>query len=345
MTAQISRLTRAYRAAARSTPFSGVVALEDTRTGAWLFTRTAGWANRAERIPNRLNTRFASASGSKLFTAVAALQLVEEGLLRLDSPAADIIEGFPFGRAATLRHLLTHTSGLPDYFDETGEQDGDYASLWADRPVYRMDSARDFLPMFYARPVLFNPGERFSYNNAGFLLLELIIERASGEAFRQRVQRRVFDTAGMSGAGYFYADRLPGHTALGYLTGEMDARTNLFALPYIGGGDGGAYASAQDWSQFWKALLNGRLLGPDLLAQMLSPQAPAEALPGRPGRQYGLGVWLNLAPLRPAARAVGSDPGVEMVSACLNADGLQLSVLSNQSDGAGAMFWALLEAL
>jgi len=344
MQINLARLVRAYRALARREPFSGVVALADLSSGEVLFSRAAGWASRAERIPNRLATRFASASGSKLFTAVAALQLVEEGALGLDQPAASLLEDFPFGARVTVRHLLNHSSGLPDYFDED-EPGADYADLWNERPVYRMRSARDFLPMFYGKPALFAPGERFSYNNAGFLLLELIVERASGEPFRERVRRKVFEPAGMNGAGYFSADQLPAHTALGYLSAGPDAPTNLFSIPSIGGGDGGAYASAPDWTHFWSALLGGRLLGPDLCAQMLAPQAPGEVAPGRPGRQYGLGVWLNVAPLRPALRAVGSDPGVEMVSACLPADGLCLHVLSNQSDGAGALFWGLLEAL
>jgi CubicO group peptidase (beta-lactamase class C family) len=269
---------------------------------------------------------------------------VEEGRLALDTPAADLLPDFPFGPHITLTHLLTHTSGIPDYFDEEEEVEIDaYALLWEQLPVYAMQSARDFLPLFYSKTLKFLPGERFSYSNSAFLLLELIIERVGGLPFREAVCKAVFEPAGMVDSGYFYTDRLPGRTALGYIPlQDGGARTNVFAVPFIGGGDGGAYVTAPDWSRFWSALTGGKLLGAELLAKMLTPQVASHPLPGR---HYGLGVWLLDSPLPRAAMAVGSDPGADMVSLCFLSRPLHLTILSNESDGAGQMYKALFEVL
>jgi CubicO group peptidase (beta-lactamase class C family) len=336
----LSKLDSTYTQTALRSHFSGVVYLSAAGQDQALFARASRWANRADRLRNRINTRFAAASGSKLFTAVAALQLVEASKLTLDTPVADIIERFPFDPHITLYHLLTHTSGLPDYFDEEEEVEIDaYALLWEQRPVYAMQSARDFFPLFYTKTPKSLSGERFAYNNAGFLLLEAIIERAGGVPFREAIRRHVLEPAGMSDSGYFYTDRLPSQTALGYIPQPDGSwRTNIFAVPFIGGGDGGAYVTAPDWSRFWNALLSGKLLGTEMLTEMLRPQIPTGA---RPGRHYGLGVWLLDAPLQRAARAGGSDPGVDMVSDCFLDTGLTLTVLSNESDGALEMYKAL----
>ncbi len=344
MTLDLTKFETVYRDTARRANFTGVVSLSESGNGLPLFARASRWANRADRLRNRCDTRFATASACKVFTAVAALQLVESGKLSLDTPVTELIEGFPFGPHVTLHHLLTHTSGLPDYFDEDEEVEIDaYALLWEHRPVYAMQSARDFLPLFYTKSPKSLPGDRFAYNNAAFLLLELIVERAAGTPFRETVRRQILEPAGMNASGYFYTDRLPGHTALGYIQlPDSGWRTNIFAVPFIGGGDGGAYVTAPDWGLFWSALLGGKLLGADILAEMLRPQV---ATIPRPGRHYGLGVWLLTAPLQRAARAVGSDPGVDVVSDCFLDSGLVLTILSNESDGAAEMHKALYTVL
>lgn len=326
------------------THFSGVLAVTQPGEDSPIFARAAGWADRSNRRRNRLDTRFPTASGCKLFTAVTFLRLVEEGRLALDIPVANYLPDFPFGPHITPYHLLTHTSGLPDYFDEDEAVDMDaYALLWTQRPVYTMYSACDFLPLFYTKTPKTLPGERFNYNNAGFLLLELLIERGAGVPFHEAVRRCVFEPAGMVDSGYFFADRLPARCALGYIPLEGGGwRSNIFAVPFIGGGDGGAYVTAWDWHHFWVALLNGKLLEAKIQAEMLRPQVATSPLPGR---HYGLGVWLNTSPLPRAALALGGDPGVDMVSSCYLDRSLVLTVLSNVSDGAAAMFKAIKDKI
>ncbi len=318
--------------------FSGVVYLGDLNSGDVLFARSRGYALRSEHIRNRIETRFQTASGSKIFTAVAILQLVQQGLLRLNTPVQEILgEDFPFGSEISVRHLLTHTSGIPDYFEEEqADNIMDYARLWQKIPLYSLESDRDFLPLFLRKPVNFAAGERFLYCNAGFLLLGMIVAKVSGMTFREYVTQRVLQPAGLIAAGYFYADRLPGGSALGFVPMRDGGwRSNIFMIPYIGGGDGGAYMSAPEWGKFWAALMGGHLLGVDLQAEMLKPQTGAGE---GPDRHYGLGVWINDTGGVRVYGVVGQDPGVEMMSVCSPERALHLSVLSNQDEGARVMY-------
>lgn len=181
--------------------FSGVVYVKDREQV--LLKKAYGYADRAEKRLNTYNTRFGTASGSKLFTAVAVCQLVEKGQLEFDTPLADCLAiEFPyFDKDVTIHHLLTHTSGLPDYFDE--EVMEDYEDLWTDVPVYKIETLKDFLPLFQKKPMNGGPGERFHYNNAAYILLGLIIEQQTGEAYTDYVQSEILSAAGCMTPGIF----------------------------------------------------------------------------------------------------------------------------------------------
>ena len=219
-------------------PFSGVVYL--TRGDKVLFESAQGLAIKSESIPNRISTRFQTASGCKVFTAAAICQLVDRGELEFDallSECTDLV--FPrFAPDISIYHLLTHTSGITSYFEE--DVDPDYEALWADTPVYRVKGPRDFLPMFQHKPMKFQPGERFDYNDGGYILLGLVIESVTDMDFAAYIRERVFEPAGMDDSGYFASDRLPERTAYAYIkTGAGTWRTNVFAVPIVGGPDGG----------------------------------------------------------------------------------------------------------
>src|SRR5215207_10005617 len=136
--------------------FSGVVLIR--RGESTLFSGAYGWASRRWSAPVTLATRFDTASITKLFTAVAALQLVEQGRLGLDTPIVDVVEltGSTISPAVTVRHLLTHTSGIADDADE--EAGEDFESLWSDKPCYSVIETRDWLPQFMHKPAVFPPG-------------------------------------------------------------------------------------------------------------------------------------------------------------------------------------------
>lgn len=323
-------------------PLSGVVLVR--AHGETIFEQSYGYANRAEQIPNTINTRFGVASGSKLFTGVAICQLVEQGKLSFETRLKDCLDvEFPhFDPAVTVHHLLTHSAGIPDYFDEEElDAQGDYGALWIERPMYTMRTGRDFLPMFQVEPMKFSPGERFSYSNAGFILLAMIIEQQSGQPFTDYIQEHIFARAGMADCGYFALDQLPARTAYGYIeSGEGTWRTNVYSIPIVGGGDGGAFVTAPDMGRFWDALLGHRLLSPAITQTMLQPRVSADDPPG--DTYYGYGIWLNkTGDTVTDYYGVGADPGVAFVSRYNVRRDLQVTIIGNTEEAV----WPLSRAI
>ncbi|TVR97203.1 MAG: class A beta-lactamase-related serine hydrolase [Trueperaceae bacterium] len=271
-------------------PFSGVIDVRER--GETVFAEAFGMAQRAERIPNTLGTRFAIASGTKTLTSVAVLQLVDAGRVGLDTRLVDCVD-VPLPNVApevTLHHLLSHGAGIPDYFDEAVMDD--YEALWRERPMYGMRAPSDFLPLFVHQPMKAAPGTTWAYNNAGYVLLGLVVEHVTGTPFTQFVQRHVFDACGMASSGFFAMDRLPGGTAYGYApAGDGAWRTNVYSVPIVGGPDGGAYTTAHDLVRLWDALLGGRLLREPTLQHMLTPHWRTD--PNDDEGQYGCGIWIT----------------------------------------------------
>ena len=323
---------------AKESGFSGVVFVQ--QSNAVLCIRAFAYANRAEQIENTADTRFQMASGSKTFTAVAVCQLVERGCFGFETPLRDCLDiEFPyFDPNITIHHLLTHTSGIPDYFDE--ELMDDFEALWLERPCYSMRGPKDFLPMFQSEPMKFPPRERFSYSNAGFIVLGLLVEQHSGMRFADYVGTNVLIRAEMADSGYHAADRLPGRTALSYIVEEDSWRSNIYAVPIIGQPDGGAYTTAPDMARFWDALAEGRLLEPTLVERMLTAHASAKT---KDNLYYGYGVWIKKqGDTLERFYALGRDPGVTFISAVFPEKDLLATVIGN-SDDAGWAVWRTLE--
>jgi CubicO group peptidase (beta-lactamase class C family) len=318
----------AVDAAAARSGFTGVVSVHagDQR----VFERCYGFAHRALAVPNTADTRFALASGSKTFTALAVLRLVEQGRLRLTDPVRPILgDDLPLiDDAVTIEHLLTHTSGIGDYLDEEADWEPDDYVLTV--PVHELAETAGFLPMLAGRPQKFTPGERFGYCNQGFMVLALVIERVSGRGFHEFVETEVFAPAGLAHTGFPRSDDLPGDAALGYLDAEGN-RTNVLHLPVRGNGDGGAYSTVGDLHRFWRALLAGHIVGEESVAELVRPRndVPEE------GMRYAAGLWLHAT--GPQLIMGGYDAGVAARSIHEPASATTATMLSNSSRGAGAV--------
>jgi CubicO group peptidase (beta-lactamase class C family) len=179
------------------------------------------------------------------------------------------------------------------------------------------------------------PGERFAYNNGGYIVLAVLIDRLSGIGFHGWVEREVCSRAGLSRTGYLRSDDLPGDAALGYLFDDGN-RTNLLHLPVRGNGDGGIYSTVDDLHRFWCALVAGTIVRPGLVRSMITPRNLSNE-----GLRYGLGCWLH--PTGPAILAEGYDAGVSMRSIHDPATKTTATVLANSSEGAWGVAEALLE--
>jgi CubicO group peptidase (beta-lactamase class C family) len=226
--------------------FSGVVRIGDE---SWAF----GDADRAHEIPNAVDTQFAIASGAKGFTALVAIEVLDphlhaRELLGDDLPLID--------DRVTVEHLLRHTSGIGDYYDE--EVHTEFEAYVLPVPAHELATTEDYLSVLDGHPQKFEPGERFSYNNGAFVVLALLAERATGRSFYELVEELVCERAGMTATAFLRSDALPGSAALGYLE---DGRTNVFHLPVRGSGDGGIYTTLDDVDRFWKLVTGDTPLG------------------------------------------------------------------------------------
>ncbi|MEF2965369.1 serine hydrolase [Paenibacillus sp. M1] len=309
-------------------PFSGAVFVQNQGEA---FEQGYGYANRSERIDNAPNTRFGIASGCKIFTAIAISQLAQNGLLSFDTYLKDCVDiKFPhFDPEITIHHLLTHSSGIPDYFDE--EFMNDFEDLWKMKPTYTFQSPKDFLPMFQNETMKFKAGERFSYNNAGFIVLGLIVEQVTGMGFTAYVEKHIFERCGMADSGYFRMDRLPGRTAFGYIDEEYNWRSNIFSVPVIGGPDGGAFTTVRDLVRFWNALFHHELLSAEYTKLLLTPHVKVNE-----NTSYGYGVWIRMLDNTIFKYyVVGSDPGVNMQSSIYLKGNIHAHIIGNTNKGAG----------
>ena len=254
-----------------------------------LFQKAYGYANLADEIPNTTETKFATASAGKVFVSVAILQLIENGKLRFNNKIGDLLD---FNLNAidpgiTIEELFTHTSGISDYFDESIMDN--YESLWRDYPNYKIRTSSDLLPLFLDKPMMYQRGERFQYNNTGYVVLGLIIEKITHKPFDLFLKESIFSVCGMNNTGYYELDRLSAQCANSYIFDHKrnEYYTNIYSVDAKGTGAGGAFTTLCDIGRFWEALLQNRLLSADMVSEMFSMKS-GNNIDG----YYGCGVWL-----------------------------------------------------
>ncbi|NNE04099.1 MAG: beta-lactamase family protein [Xanthomonadales bacterium] len=265
--------------------FSGTVLV--ARDSVVLTEHAVGEADRSDDRLNRKDTRFNIASITKLFTAVAVLQLSERGLISLDDSAANLLPDYPgpLDERITIRQLLTHTSGMG-----RGQLD---APIFPSGPR----TAQDWLPLTVAEPE-FEPGEIASYSNSGYVVLGAIVERLSGLSYEAYLQRNIYGRSSMTGSGSFGVGELPPNTAIPYTRGRPLDDRNALIFEYgpsrdatgmngsIGSPAGLTYATAPDLHNFIVSVVDGTLLEPETRNAFLSEQV---RIPSEPGSSVSFG--------------------------------------------------------
>jgi CubicO group peptidase (beta-lactamase class C family) len=274
--------------------FSG--ALLVAHDGRPVFSRAYGIADRRSNAPNTLDTKFTLASMGKMFTATAIAQLVEQGRVALDSPIAAYLPDYPnptFARQATVRHLLSHRSGLGSYWNR----------LYDERRATLTTVASHF-PLFVNDSIPFAPGTRFRYSNAGFQVLGRIIERVSGQSYYDYVRDHIFVPAGMVNTGYYAPNGEVEGGAVGHTRDGPDGawRDNLGSREIKGGAAGGGYSTAGDLLRLAQALIGGRLIQPETLKLLTTPTSAAD--------EYGLGFVTTTHHGHPSFGHSGGAPGM-----------------------------------
>ena len=309
---------------ATSTNFSGVVRVDSH--GATVVERAYGMANRAYGVANTPQTKFALASGAKGFTALVAMSLIEEGRLTLDTTARSLLGAdLPLiDDGVTVEHLLAHTSGIGDYLDEGA--DGDILDYAMSIPVHLLSTPEAYLPVLDGFPSKSAPGEQWAYNNGAFVVLAVLIERASGSSYYDLVRDRVRAPAGLHDTEFLRSDQLDATAAVGYLHSE-GLQTNTLHMPVRGAGDGGIYSTLADMHAFWRAFFDGRIVSPSTVANMVRPRPTSD----EEDDGYGLGFWLQ--PDSDGVKLAGYDPGVSFRTLHQPSTELVATVISNTADG------------
>lgn len=255
--------------------FSGVVLI--TSGEKEIYSNAFGYANRAWKIRNGLNIRFDTASITKLFTTAAVLQLIDKKLLTLETSVIKYLEleGTKISKDVNVFHMLTHSSGIgDDCEEEAGEV---YEDLWKTKPNYSIRNTEDFLPQFIYKDPNFPPGEGCRYCNCSFVLLGLMIEKATGLSYRDYVRKNIFEKANMSHSDFLAMDRVHENVAEGCdpirnEAGEIEGwKKNIYSYPPIGSPDGGAYVTAGDLDRFLRVVKSGKLLSKELTDAFLTP--------------------------------------------------------------------------
>jgi CubicO group peptidase (beta-lactamase class C family) len=232
--------------------------------GKVVYTGGFGMANMEWGIPNTPDTRFRLGSITKQFTAMLALQLVEQGKIKLDGKVSDYLPDYrkDIGEKVTVHHLLTHTSGIPSYTSQPGFFEN------VSRNPFKV---ADFVKTYTSGNLEFEPGTKFSYNNSGYFLLGAIIEKVSGKTYEQALKENILDPAGMKNTGYDHHNTLIPKRAAGY-SKTADGYTNAayldMSIPYAAGS---MYSTVEDLYLWDQALYTDKLLSAQSKELMYKP--------------------------------------------------------------------------
>jgi D-alanyl-D-alanine carboxypeptidase len=296
--------------------FAGAVLV--TRNGKAIFTGAYGLADREKKVPNRPDTRFRIGSMNKMFTAVAVLQLVQAGKVRLTDPLGKYLVGYPNRDVAskvTIHHLLTHTGGTGDIFGPAFES-------------HRLElrTLQDYLDLYGTRGLEFEPGSRWAYSNYGFLLLGVLVERVSGQSYYDYVRDRVYTPAGMTRTGSLPEDQPLEGRSVGYMKppGAGAWVPNTDTLPYRGTSAGGGYSTIGDLSRFAVALLDHTLLDAKHTELLITGKVD---VPDRGKYAYGFSDQ-TVAGIRSVGHGGGA-PGMNGILAIRPQTGTVIAVLAN----------------
>ncbi|MCS7464822.1 beta-lactamase family protein [Paenibacillus doosanensis] len=254
--------------------YSGTVLV--AQHGQVILSGAYGWANREHAVPNRPDTKFRIASISKSFTAMGILWLAERGKLDLGDSVRRYFTCPWLPVKATLHHLMTHTSGIPDFEKLPAFANGEERSLLR---------TEDMLALIKDVPLLFEPGKGWSYGNTGYNLLASLIERISEQSYGEFLRSVILEPLGMTSTGSAYSQSIVSGLADGYTKDEAGVLTKArYYEIHNFQGSGSLYSTAEDLLLWDRALYANPIVSGDALARMFRRHAEAS-----PRRHYGYG--------------------------------------------------------
>ena len=277
--------------------FSGCVLIAQGDTP--IFRKAYGFASKRFRVPNQVGTKFNLGSITKVFTKVAVMQLAERHKLSLEDYISEHLQNYPpdIASKVAINHLLSHTSGMGNYFNEKFEASKD-----------KLRTVDDFMNIFLNETLSFKPGEKMQYSNNGYIVLGKIIESISGQDYYDYVKEHIYGPAGMSDSDHYETDSPVPNLAIGYTRihdqpikpVEGSWRENSLMIGIKGSPAGGGYSTADDLLRFSIALRSHKLLNQentDLVYHQPSPGGADQAKPrtlGIAGGAPGIGAVLKM---------------------------------------------------
>lgn len=293
------------------------VAVAIVQKGKVLKSQGYGYANVEHAVPVTSETMFQSGSVGKQFTSALVMMLVEDGRISLDASVRDYLPDAPESwQAIEIRHLLTHTSGIPDYLAGTIDERRDYTE-------------DQLAQIAYTLPLEFTPGERWNYSNTGYLLLGIVIHKASGQFYGDLLRERVFRPLGMKTARVISEADIVPHRAAGYQLVDGELKNQDWVAPSLNTtADGALYLSLEDYVAWDRGLRAGALLKPASWAKIY------EAVRLNSGNAYPYGCAWRVEEVagQMVYRHGGAWQGFETHIARFLGDDLTIVVLTNLAD-------------
>ena len=292
------------------------VAIGVISKGEVLIAKGYGQANIEHRVPVTSETIFQSGSVGKQFTAAAVMLQVEDGKLSLDDSITKYFADAPESwRPITVRHLLTHTSGIPDY---EGELD------------YQRNYTEDELAQYaFGLTLEFEPGSRWNYSNTGYVLLGILIHKVSGQFYGDVLKERVFAPLGMTTARIISEEDIVLNRAAGYRLVDEELKNQEWVAPKLNTtADGALYLTVQDFVAWDRGLRKNAILKPQSWSQVYTPVS----LKSGKTYPYGFGWQLGESSGKPWYRHGGAWQGFTSVISRYLADDLTIVVLANLAD-------------
>ncbi len=256
------------------------------KNGKKVFSKGYGWANKEKQIPFTTTSLACIGSITKYFTATAFLKLCElDNKISVNDSLRKFFPLVPSDKAdITIHQLLTHSSGFHEFLENDG---GDYAKI----------ETKDFLTSAFKEPLAFAPGTKAVYTNVGMSILAIILEQVTGMSYESFLQKYLFDSAGIKTMGYNYPVKNDSALAHGYDNGK-DWGTLQSHYDAAGGGpywnlkgNGGQYASLEDWYEWIVSVDEGKILNQSSLEKMFSPQIVEEGMDGKFSFGYGCNIY------------------------------------------------------
>lgn len=296
--------------------FAGTVLV--AHDGKTVYEAAVGLANRETNVPNRANTRFNIGSIGKTFTAVSILQLAEAGKLKLSDPISRFLPDIPYAEkdTITVAHLLNHSAGTGNYMAHK-----DFAANMG-----KLRTIDAFLPLIYDQPPSFAAGSRFQYSNSGMVLLGAVVEKASGQSYRDYLRDHIFKPAGMTDSSLTLEDEPLPNRSIGYTrNGDGSISSNVRSVPPPSS-DGGMRTTTRDMLRYDQALKRTALLSEASKAAMWTPVGP--------DKEYAFGWQRKSAFGDTLIGHTGGAPGISAVFHRYQGSGYTVIVLSNTGMGA-----------